>query len=249
MFKKIIIINLLFLFTTTALAYTDESGNTDETLAKFKSSKVLAEPQDLGGYIDTQKYHEEVVIQPFYIGLSGGINMDYINYNHTPPSSSTEKDRLSTLGPYGTITLGYGAKVDIFYLGAAIDGSINWAESKQSFPGTYRKMEIPYSLGAYFIPGIFMTDNTIFYLKIGGAYSEFKLSTNNPTYYKESSFSKNIWGGRGGLGIRYYFNKYFSINGEYIFTYYQDAKNTYQNHKTKYSPLTSQFNLGLAVHF
>jgi opacity protein-like surface antigen len=247
MFRKIIIIIHLFLlcFITTAFAYTDPSGNSNETLAKFKPSTVLAEPKDVGSYIDTQKYPEEKEINPFYIGISGGLDIGSIkNYR-----SDTKLDqRLGSLGPYGTVTLGYGGKFNAWYLGATIDGSLSWTQYKCSYSNAYRKIEMPYTFGAYFVPGFFVAKHTLLYTRLGAVNSKFKTSINDSLFNAES-FSTNIWGGRLSLGVRYYFNKYFSINGEYVFTYYQDAKDTYQGNETTYSPLTNQFNLGIAVHF
>jgi len=224
MCKKIIIINLfLMLITTTAFAYTDASGNSNETLAKFKPNKVLAAPKSWGDYIDTQKYPEKIEFNPFYIGFSGGLDIGSIRAK----MDSNETSRLSTLGGLGTLTLGYGGKYDIFYIGLAIDGALSSANNNG--------IKMPYTLGAYLIPGVFLSHETMLYLKLGGVNSEFKAD----------SFKKNIWGGRAGLGVHYYCNKYFSLYGEYVFSYYQDAKDT---NGTKYSPLTNQFNLGFAFH-
>lgn len=232
--------------STAAIAYTDPSGNSDETLDKFKPSIVLAEPKDVGNYIDTQKYPEKLDFLPFFIGVSGGFDTAQI----TLERSGIDKSNLSIIGGNGTLSLGYSWKVDLFYIGLAADGSFNFGKSEYSnASGLKRTIEIPYSFGAYVIPGVFVSNNTVLYLKLGGVYSELKATYNNSAAFQANSISEGIWGGRAGLGVRYYFNKYFSINAEYVFSYYENVKDTYNDTTSKYQPLTNQFNIGLGVHF
>lgn len=249
MSKKTIIINLLLLFaTTTAWAMTDESGNADTTLAKFNPNQVLAQPQNQSAYIDTQNYPQKITFQPFYIGLSGGFDMTYMeqqidedenDQNGNDQNGSDQNDEKSYTGfnGNGTVTIGLGWQEDVFYIGLAADGALSLAEHEyENDMSGIDSVKIPYAIGAYLVPGAFINHHTLFYMKLGGVYS--RLET--------SSFSKNIWGGRGGLGLRYFFTPHFSINGEYVFTYYESVT----EQQFKYSPLlTNQINVGFAIHF
>jgi len=248
MLKKIILFSLLILFITTIFAdeFDDSNNTSDETLAMFKPSKVLAKPKNWGAYIDRQTYPEKMRFNPFIFGVSGGLDIDYFEYRDT--FDDFKISGLGGLGGNGSVTFGLGGKFDSFYLGVLVDASLSSAkykiedlefDAKQTF-------KIPYGFGIYFVPGIFVSNVTLVYLKLGQVYSEFKEYSNMP---ESVSFSKNIWGTRGGLGIRYYFNRYFSLNGEYVFTYYQSAKYSYDDDELKIIPITNQFNVGFAVHF
>ena len=245
MLKRITFISLLLLFATAAFAHTDEAGNSNDTLQIFKPSEVTATPQQWGSYIDTQTYQAKDDFNQFYIELGGGLDLNTIELKQ-----HTAKSRLGANGPNANLTLGFGGKFDNLYLGLAADGSLDWAESKYStVTGLDRKIKLPYSIGAYLVPGVFLSHKNLLYLKLGGVNSELKTHYSPEQAFNANSFSKHIWGFRGGLGLRYYFNKYFSINGEYVFTYYPDVKDTYNGYESKYSILTNQFNIGIGFHF
>jgi len=245
MLKKIIVFNLFILFVTTIFA-ADEFDNSDETLAMFKPSKVLAKPQTWGAYIDRQSYPEKMEFSPFLIGISGGLDINYFRSQDTP--DGFKESGFGAIGANGSITFGLGGKFDSFYLGLATDASISTARYKLTdlMSQDEQTFKIPYAFGLYFVPGVFVSKPTLVYLKLGQVYSSFKAHSNVPELF---SFSKGIWGSRGGLGVRYYLNRYFSLNGEYVFTYYQSAKYSYDDNKLKISPITNQFNVGMAVHF
>lgn len=247
MLKKVIFFSLLVLFVTTIFAdeFDDSNNTSDETLAMFKPSKVLAKPESWGAYIDKQTYPEKMRFNAFLIGVSGGLDINYFEYRDI---DGFKISGLGGIGGNGNFTFGLGGKFDSFYLGILADGSLSSAKYKikDLDAGDNQTFKIPYGFGVYFVPGVFVSNVTLVYLKIGQVYSEFKAYSNIPDTV---SFSKNIWGTRGGLGIRYFFNKYFSLNGEYVFTYYQSVKHSYDDDELKITPITNQFNVGFAVHF
>lgn len=226
MLKRITLIFLLILFAAAAYADNiDEAGNTDDTLQIFKPSKVTATPQEWGSYIDTQNYQKKA-FNNFYIGVHGGGSVNsFKNGGHTG----------NAFNGFGGISFGYGGKLENLYLGAAADASYNFAKYRNN--GITIKM--PYAAGIYVVPGIFITQNTLLYLKAGGAYSKVKQTGTE-------SLSKNVFGFRGGIGVRAYLNKSFSIDTEYMFGYYENVKPT---HFAKYTPYTNQFSIGFSFHF
>jgi opacity protein-like surface antigen len=248
MLKKIILFSLSILFITTIFAdeFDDSNNTSDETLAMFKPSKVLAKPESWGAYIDRQTYPEKMKFNPFLIGVSGGLDINYFEYRNT--LDGFKESGLGAVGGNGNVTFGLGGKFDSFYLGISADASLSSAKYKIKDLDSDDKQtfKIPYGFGIYFVPGFFVNNATLVYLKLGQVYSEFKAHSNMED---SVSFSKNIWGTRGGLGMRYYFNRYFSLNGEYVFTYYQRAKHSYDDDELKITPITNQFNVGFAVHF
>jgi opacity protein-like surface antigen len=249
MLKKIILFSSLVLFITTIFAadeFDNSNDTSDETLAMFKPSKVLAKPESWGAYIDRQTYPEEMKFSPFLIGVSGGLDINYFECRDT--SNGSKISGLGALGADGNVTFGLGGKFDSFYLGVSTDASLSSARYKTSdlMSQDQQTYKIPYAIGLYFVPGVFVSKSTLLYIKFGQVYSNFKAHSNVPELF---SFSKDILGSRGGLGVRYYLNRYFSLNGEYVFTYYQSAKYSYDDNKLKISPITNQFNVGIAVHF
>jgi hypothetical protein len=225
MLKRITFFSFLLLFAMVAFASTDEAGNSDEILQIFKPSKVTATPQQWGAYIDTQNYRKKD-FNNFYIGAAGGGSVNSYKF-----SGHTE----NAFDPYASVSFGYGGKLENMYLGLALDVSYNWAK----YDKDGLKIKKPYSVGAYLVPGLFITKNTLLYFKLGGAFSQLKQSGID-------HISKHLWGLRGGVGFRVYLDKSFSIDTEYMFSYYEKVK---PKTLSKYTPYTNQFSIGFALHF
>jgi opacity protein-like surface antigen len=252
MIKKMLLVITALIFTTQVFA--DDSNNTDETLQIFRPAKV--ERETIGSnyvsrYIDQEDHYTEHA-NDFYIRISGGLESDVSNFIF---NNSSIKGTYDTSGVFGVLTLGYGRKFydNDLYIGMAIDGTMNSASA--SFPGNIihpvdGSIAIPRSIGAYLIPGVYVSKTMLIYIKGGIVGAKYDVSL--PDVSTINSFHKNISGYRIGGGLDLFITKNFSFNIEYLFSDYSSF--TYQRifneqmYNNKFEPHSNQISAGLAYH-
>lgn len=242
----------LCLLTVNVLAE-DEAGNSDKTLEIFSPDKVLTDstqPNYVNSYLDVKNHPQKSPID-FYLGLNFGLALDYFDYS-LHGQGQPYSDSFDVAGAFGKVTVGIGELFsnDELYFGLAGDGSYDTSKYSGTIANDGFSVKMPYSFGLYMVPGIALTKNAILYAKIGGALSDFEVSFDHPPY---DSFDKILPAFRAGLGVQTFLNHAFSVNFEYMFSLYADAKSNFyyhsENYEHKFSPLTNQISIGIAYHF
>ena len=97
-----------------------------------------------------------------------------------------------------------------------------------SSSGSYVKST--YGFGGSLIPGVYLTDHTLGYARLGVVDSHFK------------GEEDGVFGGQVGLGMQTDVGKNLSLRGEYVFT-------AYRSFNGNSSPKSDQFNVGIVYKF
>jgi opacity protein-like surface antigen len=254
--KKLITITCLLLLPCYNFAFADGSGNSDDTLQVFNPNNVLADqdhPTYVTSYIDKTNHHVKST-SDFSIGINVGANIE--SYKFTQENGTIKKtDHFDSTDAFGSLTLAYGKKVldDNMYLGLAVDGAISGGkyENTVTAGGVTNKLtvEMPYSFGAYLVPGFMLTPKTMLFAKIGAAGSNLEVDTSTPNYFQQETFSEFLPGFRAGAGIQAFVLDQLSFDVDYMFTIYTDAHHDFGGIKNTYAPLTNQISVGLTWHF
>lgn len=198
----------------------------------------------------------------FYLGAEGGPNLADFKQTSSvvSPGSFNVKNgaHFSGTGLLGSLFGGYALTIKQFYLAAEANISISSLDSNSfnsefvhsSFSNTDYKMQHGFSISA--LPGYLFTKSTLFYVRLGYANTNFKVST---TDISLANINKNLDGFRYGVGIQQTINPNFSVRLEYNQISYQSTSFTkidpvgMVTKSTKITPQTNQVMLGLAYNF
>jgi outer membrane immunogenic protein len=198
----------------------------------------------------------------FYAGVGVGPEMTVFGQRtHVVNSNIDVKNstQLSGAGKFASIFAGYGFLFrNFYYLGAEINGGISSDDFSSSnkefvhrnFSSTTYKMNN--SLGISLLPGIFVTDSTLLYCRLGYSNSHFKISTSDSSL---NNMSKNLSGFRYGIGLNQAIFSNFSMRIECSSNLYRavashvlDAvSNTTID--TNITPQMTQVEIGLIYNF
>lgn len=164
----------------------------------------------------------------FYIGAGVGPEGARFNRNahitRTGTFDAIDKENYSGIGVFGTLFAGYGWNYKRFYLAGEINGNISSLEYKltniEYLHGTLSQttFTIKSSEGISALPGFFLTENTLFYGRIGYINGRVKISESDPTIL---SATKNCDGLRWGLGLRQNITERWTVMMDYSQTRYQ----------------------------
>lgn len=110
-------------------------------------------------------------------------------------------------GPIGTVFGGYGVRLEQnkrIYLGGELNATA----------GNYTRSNMTYTLGASFMPGVMVTDETMIYTRLGvsGGHTDYRiaqLGTTNSRYTINPLY---------GLGVQTKFTEKWDLRGEYTST-------------------------------
>lgn len=198
----------------------------------------------------------------FYAGVGIGPEMTvYGQRTHVVNSDINVKNstQLSGAGKFASLFGGYGFLFrDIYYLGAEVNAGISsddFSSSNkelvhQNFSSTNYKINS--SLGLSVLPGIFITNSTLLYCRLGYSNSHFKISTTDSSL---TNMSKNLNGFRYGIGLSQAIFSNFSMRIECSSNLYQSVASHVVDSvsnttiDTNITPQMTQVELGLVYNF
>lgn len=195
-----------------------------------------------------------------YVGLGLGYDSYRIRSNLNTVingTTATGNPTSSATGFVGGIFGGYGEYFrDYLYLGGEAFVNIIGASSNTTFAtadadgsDNYNsKLSVGTSFGLGLLPGLKLNDSSLFYLRLGGVWANFKNQESAFADGLSSSTSDTSWipGLVYGLGLETAICNNFSLRTEYTHTDYN--KSGYTPFGTRYSPYNNQFMLGLIYH-
>ncbi|CEG58405.1 outer membrane protein [Legionella fallonii] len=163
-----------------------------------------------------------------YIGAGVGPEGARFNQNSHVTRPGTfdviDRENFSGIGVFGTLFAGYGWNYKRFYLAGEINANISSLEykltNKEYLHGTLSKttFTIKNSEGISALPGFFLTENTLFYGRIGYINGRVKINESDPTI---ASATKNRNGIRYGLGLRQNITERLTVMMDYSQINYQ----------------------------
>ncbi|KTC84485.1 outer membrane protein [Legionella brunensis] len=172
--------------------------------------------------------------------------------------SVVDKNHFSGVGVFGSIFGGYGWTHNQYYLAGEINGNLSSVKYQltndeyihQNFSKTY--FTIKHSAGVSLLPGYFLSNDTLFYGRIGYANGRLKISESDPTI---RSMTKNRSGIRYGLGIRHAFTPKWTLMMDYSQINYKSVTSSVFEpfgmvlKDTRIKPNTAQVGFGLIYNF
>lgn len=174
------------------------------------------------------------------------------------PLNIVDKEQFSGTGIFGTLFAGYGWKHDRFYLAGELNANlsslkyqlINDEYINQTFSKT--TFTIKNSEGVSLLPGYFLSDNTLFYGRIGYINGRLKIKQSDPSINSSTSNRNGI---RYGLGIRHDITEQVTLMMDYSQINYDSIKSdTFDpfggvRKTTKLYSNTAQVAFGLIYNF
>lgn len=189
----------------------------------------------------------------FYLGLETGYD-SYKIRNSINLGFYQRNPDISTVGMSYAAIGGFGKYFDApLYMGMEIFYNYSRASSDNNVGGAGGDHDIDYRVksiilgtyGASFIPGIKLSDSTLFYLKGGYTRLDMKTYETSDTIAINNGQSNGVNGIHFGLGLEADIFRNWSIRGEYTHT---NARNFKTLTKTMVTPTNNQVRLGLIVH-
>lgn len=133
-------------------------------------------------------------------------------------------------GLYPVISMGYSELIDFYYLAAEIFLAPVSVTMSNTHSDGGNSLRISQSFGASFMPGLFLSDGVITYLRLGVVSSKFRAPSTTKA------------GGQLGIGLQASLSTAWSLRGEYVYTAYSNVQNIG-------SPKVDAFSLGLLYKF
>lgn len=169
-----------------------------------------------------------------------------------------DKNHFSGLGGFGSLFAGYGVMHDKCYLALEINGNLSSVEYKSNndeyLHGTSARttFTLKSSGGVSALPGYFVTEDTLFYARIGWINGRLKINEADNTI---QNFNTNRNGIRYGLGIRHNLTAQWVAMMDYSQINYDSVQsNVFEPNGevtkiTKITPSTGQVAFGILYHF
>jgi outer membrane immunogenic protein len=177
-----------------------------------------------------------------------------------------DEEESSATGIFGTIFAGYGHKFsnlgpqmpNTLYLAGELNANLSSLKHSNSNSEFVHKVfsntsyRIRDSVGISVLPGIFYSDTTLFYGRLGYSNGNFKVSTSDTSL---ANINKNLNGFRWGLGLQQALTPRFSARVEFSqIAYGSTTVSTLDplsavSKTTKFSPYTDEVEFGVAYHF
>lgn len=180
---------------------------------------------------------------------------------------AVDKTHHAGKGWFGSAFAGIGfrfkpccdSKCENLYLG--IEGnmdqrSLRWKLENFEFIRqnyNFTKYEMTSDYGVSLLPGLFLTDSTLFYVRIAHTKGQFKVLTTDTSL--RNHLHKTLNGFRYGLGMRHNVSDCWALRLDYSQTTYKHAKmftfdrGSFVSKHTSVTPRTSKFELGLMYMF
>ncbi|ARG98444.1 outer membrane protein [Legionella micdadei] len=170
-----------------------------------------------------------------------------------------DRNHYAGIGLFGTLFAGLSWIYKQIYLAAEVNGTMSSVEYKltndeyvhQNFAKT--SFTVRNSEGVSALPGFLLSENTVFYGRIGYANGRIKLVEGGDPTIHGAATRKN--GLRWGLGIRHAFNEHFSFMMDFSQITYNSIhsivfeSNGNVTKATKITPKTAQVAFGLIYRF
>lgn len=169
-----------------------------------------------------------------------------------------DRENFAGVGMFGSLFAGYGWVHQQFYLAGEVNAnlsSVHYELSNDEYVHlSFAKttFTIRNSEGVSLLPGLNLSDNTLFYGRIGYTNGRVKLRDSDPTI---QSGTKNCNGVRYGLGIRHHLPKQWTLMMDYSQINYQKIKSfVYEpfgnvTKSTHIYPNSAQVAFGLIYNF
>lgn len=190
----------------------------------------------------------------FYMGLAGGYDSYKMRHNVDIDNGVFQQNvELNAVGFSYALIGGFGLYFDPpLYWGAEFFYNYSVANASQ-IVDIYNTEDIYYVksviLGTYglsFMPGIKLSDSTLFYLKGGYTRLDVKTYETAQVFGINNAQSNGVNGFHFGLGLEANIYKHWSMRGEYTHLSCQSFR-THVN--TQVTPSNNQFMVGLIFHF
>lgn len=129
-----------------------------------------------------------------------------------------DQSHLSGTGVFGTVFAGYACQHDKWYLAAEINANLSSSAFSASNVERLRgnssstQYKLKNSVGLSVLPGYFLAENTLLYLRLAYANARLQVQTSDSSLQNVSHRSGGI---RYGLGLRQSINKRFSFRVDY----------------------------------
>jgi opacity protein-like surface antigen len=202
---------------------------------------------------DYSVYSDHSLHDGFYLGLEAGYDFYKIR-NSIDDGAWQRNPDLSTVGMSYAALGGFGKYFDApLYMGIEIFYNYSRAASDNNVGGNGGDSDIDYRVksvilgtyGASFMPGIKLSDSTLFYLKGGYTRIDMKTYETSDTLSLNNAQSNGVNGVHFGLGLEANIYRNLSVRGEYTHT---NAQNFKTLTGTVVTPTNNQVMLGLIVH-
>ncbi|WP_419420836.1 outer membrane protein [Legionella sp. D16C41] len=204
----------------------------------------------------------------FYIGASTGpegalfyqrSHVTRPNFFGTGGFNVIDKEHFAGTGVFGSLFGGYGWAFNRFYLALEANANISSLEYKlvndEYLHGNFLKttFTVKRSYGASLLPGYFLSENTLFYGRVGYLNGRVKIHEGaDPSIH---SSNNDLNGIRFGLGLRHAFAPQWIAMMDYSQTHYEHIKShTFDpfgsvTKDSKITPYTAQVAFGLIYSF
>jgi outer membrane immunogenic protein len=205
----------------------------------------------------------------FYVGASAGPeDAAFSQYSHTigqnPQAAEGQFNVLATnhfsgKGAFGSIFGGYAWTWGKYYLAAEANGnlsSVKYELTNHEFLHTNfaaTTFTIKSSEGVSLLPGLFLSDATLFYGRLG--YSNGRIVLNEGADPSIMSLRENVDGFRYGVGVRHAITPQWSLMMDYSQVLYGQLKSYFNDPNvsvtkyTTFTPSTTQLALGIIYNF
>lgn len=203
----------------------------------------------------------------FYLGASGGPQgASFSQRAHVIGSAGgfssfnvIATNHLAGMGVFGSLFGGYAWIHHQYYLAGEVNGNVssltyelvNDEYVHHNFARTYLTMRSSEGISA--LPGIFLSDATLFYGRVG--YSNGYLKVVEGADPSIQNLKKNLSGIQYGVGVRHRLSPQWSVMMDYTQVNYQNAHSfTFDpfglvTKITTIAPNTAQLGLGVIYHF
>lgn len=128
------------------------------------------------------------------------------------------------------LSIGYDGLYDCLYWAGEVFVTPTTLTMSDNHPLSANSLKISHDFGISFLPGLFISEDIIAYLRLGIVRSKFK--------------DLNSWqtAGQGGVGVQAILSTAWSLRGEYIYTSYGSINNLG-------TPQSDQYGIGLIYKF
>lgn len=202
-----------------------------------------------------------------YIGVAGGPEgASFSQHSHVMGQNSSEghfnvqaSNHFSGTGVFGSLFAGLAARYHRYYLAGEVNGNFSSVQYNltndeyvhQNFQKTF--FTIKSSEGISFLPGIFLLDSTVTYLRIGYANGHVRIFEGADSTIQ--NFNRHCSGVRYGIGARHALTPQWALMMDYSQINYQHLNShTFEPNGgvtkfAKLTPNTAQLALGITYNF
>lgn len=188
----------------------------------------------------------------FYAGLQGGYDSYRIRQKINLSGGVNSNPALNAIGVVGGLFIGYGTPIirDRFHVGGELlantsNAGTTYSSTLGSPIGAYTaKYVVNSSYGGALLPGYYLSESTLTYIRFGYTYAKMKYTENFSG--TSTSKSKTSSGLNLGLGLETLLHEKFSGRLEYTHVFYNSFSTS---NGTVINPSDNQVMVALLYHF